>query len=285
MREDLIALIDSTDEIEKCFHTSKGTIFGELKTIYDVQQFQDWREELRLEFQDIYDRTGDKYIEDLLNDLSKEMLGWDDVRDFSTLKGKLKAVRKNIFRYYPEYPIFQRMQSEKETERSDEREMKIFISHSSEDMGYVAKIVSLLEEMGLNQEQLFCSSLPGYNIPIDHDIFDYLRDQFLNFNLHVIFIHSDNYYSSPVCLNEMGAAWVLKNTATSILLPGFGFEKMRGVVDNRTIAIKLDDDEFDLKGKLNQLYDKIVVEFGLTKKTDIIWERKRDAFINATRHA
>ena len=164
-----------------------------------------------------------------------------------------------------------------------DKKPKIFISHSSKDVGYVAKVVNLLDGMGLNQTQVFCSSLPGYGIPIDTNIFDYLRDQFLEYNLHVIFIHSDNYYQSPVSLNEMGAAWALKSAVTSVLLPGFGFEKMTGVVNNQAIAIKLDGAELELKDKLNQLYDKIVEEFGVTKKADIIWEQKRDAFIAEVR--
>ena len=85
---------------------------------------------------------------------------------------------------------------------------------------------------------------------------------------------------SPISLNEMGAAWALKNAVTSILLPGFGFEKMTGVVNNRAIAIKLDSQRLELQDKLNQLYDKIISEFGLVRKADIIWQQKRDAFID-----
>ena len=133
--------------------------------------------------------------------------------------------------------------------------------------------------MGLNQTQVFCSSLPGYGIPIDTNIFEYLRDQFLQYDLHVIFIHSENYYKSAISLNEMGAAWALKNSVTSILLPGFEFDQMVGVVNNQSIAIKLSDSDIDLQDKLNQLYDKIVQEFGLTRKADIIWQQKRDSFI------
>ncbi len=162
-----------------------------------------------------------------------------------------------------------------------EKRPKIFISHSSKDKQFVEEIVNLLDGMGLNQTQVFCSSLPGYGIPIDTSIFDYLRDQFLEYNLHVIFIHSDNYYKSIVSLNEMGAAWALKSVATSILLPGFSFEKMTGVVNNQTIAIKLDCQRFELQDKLNQLYDKISAEFSLVKKADIIWQKKRDSFIEA----
>lgn len=133
--------------------------------------------------------------------------------------------------------------------------------------------------MGLDQTQVFCSLLPGYGIPINTNIFDYLREQFLSFDLHILFVHSKRYYQSTVSLNEMGAAWVLKSEYTSILLPGFTFAEMNGVVNSDTIVIKLDNDVLEVKDKLNQLYTGIVDEFGLKKKADIIWEQKRDRFI------
>lgn len=278
MKKDLIALIDSADEIEKLFHPVGGNGMPIVDTIYDVQEFQDWLQEIHLELRDIYDRTSDHFIWETLNVFNRGMNGWNDKQVFGEIKGKLKAIRKNIGRYYPDDST-DTILVDKE-QQMENKKSRIFISHSSKDVDYVAKIVNLLDGMGLDQTQVFCSSLPGYGIPIDTNIFDYLRSQFLEYNLHVIFIHSDNYYQSPVSLNEMGAAWALKSGVTSILLPGFGFEKMTGVVNNQAIAIKLDGTELELKDKLNQLYTKIVEEFNLTKKADIIWEQKRNAFIN-----
>ena len=54
---------------------------------------------------------------------------------------------------------------------------------------------------------------------------------------------SDNYYKSPACLNEMGAAWVLKKEYRSILLPGFDYKEIEGAINPRKIGIKLDDDD------------------------------------------
>ncbi len=156
---------------------------------------------------------------------------------------------------------------------------KVFVSHSSKDKEYVKLVVSLLNDMGLSSDQIFCSSLPGYDIPLSDKIFDYLRKQFSEFNLHLIILHSKNYYRSAVCLNEMGAAWVHRNRCTSILLPGFDFADMTGVVNDETVAIKLDTDENELKDKLNQLYLELIEEFSLEKKKDILWENKRNAFI------
>lgn len=160
-----------------------------------------------------------------------------------------------------------------------ERPCKIFVSHSSADKEYVGLFVELLNDIGLNREQIFCTSLPGYDIPIDTDICDSIREQFFKYKLHMIFIHSDNYYKSSVSLNEMGAAWALKTNCTSILLPGFEFSKMTGVVNAEKIAIKLDNAELEVKDKLNQLRDKIVEEFQLPKGSDIEWEMRRNDFL------
>lgn len=274
----LAELIDKTDDIEKLFHKIGGKGVPEFDEIHDIQEFIDWEMEIKLELQDIYDRLHDTYIWETINVCGKRMNGINDKEVFADLKGRLKSIRRNIRKYYPDKIIEQNpMRMEKKMPK--QKNPKIFISHSSKDIEYVARLVNLLDGMGLDQTQVFCSSLPGYGIPIDTNIFDFLREQFLEYDLHVIFVHSANYYQSPVSLNEMGAAWALKNTVTSVLLPGFDYSQMAGVVNNKDIAIKLDSEEHDLKDKLNQLYDKIAGEFNLTKKSSIIWEQKRDAFI------
>ncbi|MFI3326337.1 MAG: hypothetical protein R3Y35_09210 [Clostridia bacterium] len=160
------------------------------------------------------------------------------------------------------------------------KEKKIFISHSSEDKNSVELFVELLEFIGLDNDNMFCSSIPGYGIPLGKKIYDYLRDEFNNFELHVIFIHSENFYSSCVCLNEMGAAWMAKNKYTSILLPNFSFSKMKGVVNSSDIAIKLDNDDVsDTRHRLDELYRTIIYDFGLKAKFASRWEEKRNKFI------
>ena len=275
----IAVLIDQMDEVERLFHPVGGNGMPVVETIHDVQDFQDWLQEVNLELREIHDRTNDNFIWETLNLFSRNMNGWTDKQVFAELKGKLRAIRRNVDKYYPEDNENENGPAKKERAKSVKKTPKIFISHSSKDVAYVTQIVNLLDGMGLNQTQVFCSSLPGYGIPIDTNIFDYLRKLFFEHDLHVIFIHSENYYKSSVSLNEMGAAWVLRNEVTSILVPGFDFSQMTGVVNGDSISIKLDMPDMELKDKLNQLYDKVVKEFGLTKKADIIWEQKRDSFI------
>lgn len=157
---------------------------------------------------------------------------------------------------------------------------KIFISHSSKDRKYVEKFVELLESMGLKNNQMFCSSVPGYTIPLGKDIYDYLREEFTRNKLFVIYMLSENYYKSPACLNEMGAAWVLQTTYQSILLPGFSYKEINGAINPRTISLVLDNEE-TVNYRLNELKDNILKEFGLSVMDVNVWERKRNNFIKS----
>lgn len=99
--------------------------------------------------------------------------------------------------------------------------------------------------------------------------------------MHVVFILSDRYYSSPACLNEMGAAWVTKKEYTSILLPGFDFSQIRGAISADQLSIKLDSDEDELKQRLNELKDTLTEVFEISKLPDIRWEEFRNDFIES----
>ena len=78
----------------------------------------------------------------------------------------------------------------------------------------------------------------------------------------------------------MGAAWLLRTNATSLLLPGFDFSEMKGVIGSNCIAIKLDGDCSEVKDRLNQLRRELESEFDISDNEDIIWEEARDKLIS-----
>lgn len=161
------------------------------------------------------------------------------------------------------------------------KDKKVFISHASKDEAIVRKLVELLEDIGLSEAQVVCSSVPGYGIPLGEDIYDWLAQQFREYDLHVLFMLSKNYYDSIACQNEMGAAWVLKTKYDTILLPGFEFRDIKGAVNPNQISIKLDGNEEVLKQHLNELKDKLVAEFQLTMPSASRWDRHRQSFITS----
>lgn len=193
--------------------------------IYDVPEFIEWKQAILYELQDIYDRTHDTFVWNIINatGVIHKFNGRnsDEHKYFNELKGALTVIRKNIDKYYPNSDGMQSVQGDE----NSMKKAKIFISHSSEDVKMVSRFVDLLADMGLTNEELFCSSVPDYGIPLNEDIYDYLASLFRNYDIYVIFMLSQNYYNSPACINEMGAAWVLKSDYTSVLLPGLVIRK------------------------------------------------------------
>ena len=166
----------------------------------------------------------------------------------------------------------------KEYMNADAKIPMVFISHSSKDKDFADALVVLLEDIGFDSSNLFCSSIDGYGVGLSEDIFETLRSLFNEHDLYVIFIHSPRYYESAVSLNEMGAAWVLKTGFCSLLTNDMEFSNMSGVVNDSKISIKVDSN--DAPARLTELKDKLISLFGLKAIDAIKWERKRQVFLD-----
>lgn len=164
----------------------------------------------------------------------------------------------------------------------EKKKNRLFISHSSKDVEYIRTFIEFFESIGMSTESIFCSSVEGYKIKWGEDIFDYLSSEFNNDenNLIVLFMLSDNYYSSVACLNEMGATWVLKKEYRSILLPGFEFKKIEGAINPNKIAIKLDKEK-DMRYSLTDVRKQMAEWFDLENIEEQRWDRIRDKFIES----
>lgn len=165
---------------------------------------------------------------------------------------------------------------------SGDRKKMIFISHSTRDSQYVGLLVDLLRKIGFTEDNLFCSSYPGYGIPLGKNIYSFLKDYFTDYELYVLFVISEkNYYSSPASLNEMGAAWVQGAKSVPILLSGMTPSKLRGVVGPDSLSLVLDSDE--AKFRLNSLKNELLLFFELQQINESAWERDRDFFLDSCR--
>ena len=139
----------------------------------------------------------------------------------------------------------------------------IFISHSSSDILYGNALKKFITGLGVKREQLIYTSHPMHKIPLDANIFDYLRKN-INKKIFMIFLFSDNYFNSPACLNEMGAAWVIQNDYTSIFTPNFDFENPKYLgcaIDIRKMGIVLNGNDLcktsmiEFKKKILSLFE------------------------------
>lgn len=175
----------------------------------------------------------------------------------------------------------QREKNEKKEEKLQAKKPMLFISHSSEDEAIASSLVTMLRTLGLNKRNLFCSSVPGYDIPEGEDIYDTLATKFMEYDIYVILLLSKNYYDSVACLNGMGATWVLKAKYSTIVCPGFTVPEIKGAVNPRKMAVVLDDSK-RVNGKLNQLKDHLIEFFYLPEvEDDTIWENDRNEFLKS----
>lgn len=149
------------------------------------------------------------------------------------------------------------------------KQPKIFISHNSKNADYAEAFVKLFKSMGIKAKEIVCSSSPECAIPMGEDIYEYLSEQFREYDLHMIFLLSKDYYESPASLNEMGAAWVLRTDYDIVILPGFTFKKIDGAVNPRQLGMDLDkDDDKSLRIKASDLRSRIYSKFSKEDRYD-----------------
>lgn len=176
------------------------------------------------------------------------------------------------------------IEPEEKLEVPKKKQPLLFISHSSADEEIASVLVTMLRTLGFNKSNLFCSSVPGYDIAEGEDIYETLASKFIDYNIYVIFLLSENYYNSAACLNEMGATWVLKVKYSTLICPGFTIPDIKGAVNPSKMAVVLDDAK-RVNGKLNQLKDHLIEFFGLPEiEDDTIWENDRNDFLLSIRN-
>ncbi len=163
----------------------------------------------------------------------------------------------------------------KSTSSEMNNDRKIFISHSKKDLKFVEDIIDILDAIGVRSESIFCSSLEGYNVSLGNDFLQSIRGE-LSSDVMVIFILSNNFFSSPVCLCEMGATWVSTKEHIPILIPPFDYSDMKGVIPPTKTGMKIDEKE-----KYNSFKERIEVFLKLNQINHSVWERKRDKILNS----
>ena len=190
-----------------------------------------------------------------------------------------KDITRDVLEQTQQY--IKHVKGESKEEKEKVKKPLLFISHSSANENIATNLVQLLRTLGFNNKNLFCSSVPGYDIKEGEDIYDTLASKFQDYNIFVIFLLSSEYYQSAACLNEMGATWVLKANYSTIVCPGFSIPEIKGAINPSKMAVVLGDNK-RVNGKLNNLKDRLIDFFGLPEvEDDTIWENDRNKFIES----
>lgn len=157
---------------------------------------------------------------------------------------------------------------------------KVFISHKQEDKPFADALVSLINFIiGPSGDKVFCSSIPGYGIRQSRDIIDDLKAQFDDHNIFMVIIHSPRYYSSTICLNEMGASWILGTKFSSFMTKDCTYDLLKGVIGKEKICINVNEERGMLNAHLNDFKNDLLSFFGLGAIDENKWEHARDRFV------
>lgn len=111
---------------------------------------------------------------------------------------------------------------------------KIFISHSVKDTEIGNKFLDFIESLGFDKSNIFYSSKFHNGVELGKSFPDVVKQSFKESDL-IVFLLTPNFYESPYCLNEMGAAWISDDKEiVPILLGELSFNDMKGFIDSRT---------------------------------------------------
>ncbi|MGH1388302.1 toll/interleukin-1 receptor domain-containing protein [Kordia sp.] len=162
--------------------------------------------------------------------------------------------------------------TKKQQNETEQGLKKIFVSHDVKDKQIVESFIQLLQGIGINPENIFCSSLEGYGVSLGENFEDEIKDR-LTEDVLVLFMISNHFYSSQKCMIQMGAAWVLTKDQISIAIPPFRLEEMKGVFQNFQ-GIRIDQEK-----QLDLLKATLEHKFGLKTQKQLHWEPKRDMVV------
>lgn len=119
---------------------------------------------------------------------------------------------------------------------------QIFISHSSKDKVIVQEFIDdiLNGSLMINIKDIFCTTTDGTKIKSGEDWRNSIKDHLENAKITFLIV-TPNYKESEVCLNEMGAAWVLSGCTIPLVIEPINYESV-GILQNVLQVEKLLDE-------------------------------------------
>nr|WP_298139203.1 TIR domain-containing protein [uncultured Pseudomonas sp.] len=151
----------------------------------------------------------------------------------------------------------------------------LFISHAVKDKALADALVDLLQTgIGLNSDQIFCSSLESLGIPSGANFVGHIKYE-IQSPAAVLALITPNYFVSQFCLCELGATWAMSHKLFPLLVKPLTYEDVRGVLTGVQLT------QIDSATRLSELRDQLNATFGLKGDKSARWEAKRDSFLKS----
>lgn len=104
---------------------------------------------------------------------------------------------------------------------------RIFISHASKDKEIVQAFMDeiLIGALGIKITDIFCTTTDGTKIKSGNDWRNDIQEHLVDSKVTFLII-TPNYKESEICLNEMGAAWVLSGKTIPLIVEPVNYESV-----------------------------------------------------------
>jgi hypothetical protein len=122
-------------------------------------------------------------------------------------------------------------------------EKKIFISHAAQDEPIIVRPFIddiLLGALNVKYTDIFCTSADGMKVESGEDWRNAIKESIQNSKITFLFI-TPNYKESEMCLNEMGAAWVLSGKVIPLIVDPINYKTV-GILQNINQIENLQDE-------------------------------------------
>ena len=147
-KEELQYLSDRIETIGKLFHPAPGQ-FNSFNEIHDVDEFNEWKDEVTFILQKIYDRTSDKSIWRAINQFTVNLNGMNDENEVGQMFSTLRTIVKRIDDYFPIDDVEKEIRNM--TGVKNRKKYDVFISHASKDkLDYVEELYRTISRLGIN---------------------------------------------------------------------------------------------------------------------------------------
>lgn len=164
------------------------------------------------------------------------------------------------------------LQAYAQTPQGAKMKKKVFVSHAAKDEALANEFVDLLDTgTTLSQEDIFCSSVKGMDIPNYTEFVKHIKTELEAAEL-VIVILSPNFTESAFCNCELGATWFSDRHCFVLGVPPLKFEDIKGIMVGKQVGMINDTSALD---DLKDYLKASVSDGGATSR----WNEKKKKFL------
>jgi TIR domain-containing protein len=152
--------------------------------------------------------------------------------------------------------------------------MRLFVSHSSKDRGFVESLIELLRSaLNLSMSDIRCTSLPGYGLPGGANITDQLRRETLEADAFIAVV-SRSSLDSIFTVFEWGARWGANKILVPVLVPGVSVRDLASPLDQLR-ALSSEN-----RAEMHELIKNIASSLGAAADSPAVYEVQLDKLLH-----